>query len=171
MNRVYLSLGSNIDPESHIHGAIAALSARYGALIISPVYQTPAVGFDGDDFYNLVVGLDTAESVQTLATACREIEAAEGRRRSDQRFSARTLDIDLLTVGAIVHEQNPMLPRDEILEYAFVLKPLADIAPDEQHPTDGRCYRDIWTEIGPRLTGHDGLKPVTMDFSADIADR
>ena len=169
MNRVYLSLGSNIDPETHIRGAIAALSARYGRLIISPVYQTPAVGFNGDDFYNLVVGLDTDESVETLAAACREIEKSQGRQRSDQRFSARTLDIDPLTVGTIIREHNPMLPRDEILKYAFVLRPLADIAADERHPSDGRTYGEIWAEPGTQLIGHEGFKSVTIDFSADIA--
>ena len=163
MNRAYLSIGSNIEPERHVRAGVAALAKRYGELIISPVYQNPAMGFDGDDFYNLVIGLDTAASAEQLAAACREIETAHGRRRTDQRFSDRTLDIDLLTLGNAIREDVPILPRDEILKYAFVLKPLADIAPEERHPVDGRRYADIWAQF----EGEGVLRRVAIDFSAE----
>lgn len=167
--RAYLSLGSNIEPAQHVHGAVAALYQRYGALVISPVYQTPAVGFDGDDFLNLVVGIETTQGPEALAASCHEIEAELGRRRSDQRFSARTMDIDVLTLGDTVREAAPALPRDEILKYAFVLKPLADIAPKVRHPVDGRCYADIWSAFAESSDSADALQPVAMDFSADIS--
>ena len=163
MNRAYLSIGSNIEPERHVRAAVAALHSRYGPLLISPVYQTPAVGFKGDDFYNLVVGLDTDASAEQLAAACREIETAHGRRRTDQRFSARTLDIDLLTLGNTLRGDVPILPRDEILKYAFVLKPLTDVAPDERHPLDGRRYADIWAHF----EDGGGLQPVAIDFTPE----
>ncbi|MDR9407028.1 MAG: 2-amino-4-hydroxy-6-hydroxymethyldihydropteridine diphosphokinase [Spiribacter sp.] len=165
MTRAYLSIGSNISPERYVHAAVAALSERYGELIISPVYQNAAVGFDGDDFYNLVVGLDTDESAEQLAAACREIETEQGRTREAQRFSARTLDIDLLTLGSVIRDDVPILPRDEILKYAFALKPLVDVAPDERHPTDGRRYADIWAAF----PDPGDLQPVAIDFSADLA--
>lgn len=168
MKRAYLSLGSNIEPEQHIHGAIRALGARYGSLVISPVYQTAAVGFDGDDFLNLVVGIDTAEDAATLAANCRAIETALGRRRGDQRFSARTLDIDVLTLGDEIRDASPALPRDEILKYAFVIKPLADIAPDVRHPLDGRDYAEIWRAFVAASDKAPELKPFPMDFSADL---
>ena len=168
MKRAYLSLGSNIEPAYHVHGAVAALYARYGDLSISPVYQTPAVGFEGDDFLNLVVGIDTDESPEALLTSCRDIEAQLGRRRSDQRFSARTMDIDVLTLGDCVRSEAPALPRDEILKYAFVLKPLADIAPDERHPVDGRPYARIWEELAASADAAQSLQSVSMDFSADL---
>ncbi len=170
MNRAYLSLGSNIEPARHVHGAIAALNQRYGQLLISPVYQTPAVGFDGDDFLNLVVGIETAETAEVLAASCREIEAELGRRRGDQRFSARTMDIDVLTLGDCVRSESPALPRDEILKYAFVLKPLADIAAAERHPVDGRCYADIWAEFAAGSEEAAALQRVDMDFAADLKD-
>lgn len=163
MNRAYLSIGSNIEPERHVRAAVAALNERFGPLTLSPVYQTRAVGFDGDDFYNLVVGLDTDTAVDQLAAACREIETEQGRQRTDRRFSARTLDIDLLTLGNIIRDDVPILPRDEILKYAFVLKPLVDIAPDELHPLDGRRYADIWASF----EDDDGLKPIALDLSTE----
>lgn len=169
MTQAYLSLGSNIEPARHMHGAIAALYQRYGELVISPVYQTPAVGFDGDDFLNLVVGLETTQGPEELAASCHEIEAELGRRRGDQRYSARTMDIDVLTLGDMVRDSAPALPRDEILKYAFVLKPLADIAPQARHPVVGRCYADIWSAFAARSDSADAMQPVAMDFSADIS--
>lgn len=163
MNRAYLSIGSNIDPERHVRAAISALHDRFGELTLSPVYQTPAVGFDGDDFYNLVVGFDTDTAVDQLAAACREIETEHGRQRTARRFSARTLDIDLLTLGNIIRDDVPILPRDEILKYAFVLKPLVDIAPDERHPLDGRRYADIWSSFAD----DGGVVPIALDLSAE----
>ncbi len=167
MTRAYLSIGSNIDPEAHVRAAIAALRTRYGALSLSPVYQTTAVGFTGDDFYNLVVGLDTNESAEQLAAACREIENAQGRLRGAERFSARTLDIDLLTLGNQIRDAVPILPRDEILKYAFVLKPLADLVPDDRHPVDGRRYADLWMAFAAEDTADtQGLWQIGLDLSA-----
>ena len=165
MNRAYLSIGSNIEPERHVRAAVAALNERFGPLTLSPVYQTRAVGFDGDDFYNLVVGLDTDDSAEQLAAACREIETERGRQRGSQRFSARTLDIDLLTLGNAIRDNVPLLPRDEILKYAFVLKPLADLAPDERHPVEGRRYADLWAEF----EDVGGWKPIDLDLSSEAA--
>ena len=170
MTRAYLSIGSNIEPERHVRAAITALRARYGALRISPVYQTPAVGFEGDDFYNLVVGLDTDESAEQLAAACREIETAQGRKRGAQRFSARTLDIDLLTLGNQIREDVPILPRDEILKYAFVLKPLADLAPDGRHPVEGRRYAELWAAFAAAQAQPDELRPVAIDLQHPADD-
>ncbi|RZU99429.1 2-amino-4-hydroxy-6-hydroxymethyldihydropteridine diphosphokinase [Spiribacter vilamensis] len=163
MNRAYLSIGSNIEPERHVRAAITALHERFGELTVSPVYQTTAVGFDGDDFYNLVVGLDTDIAADQLAAACREIETEQGRQRTDRRYNARTLDIDLLTLGYMIRDDVPILPREEILKYAFVLKPLVDIAPDERHPLDGRRYADIWASFEDDY----GVVPTGIDLSVE----
>lgn len=145
MARVYLSLGSNIDRDKHIGAALAALKHTFGELIVSPVYESEAVGFDGDHFYNLVVGVDTALSVGELQRLIKTIEDDNGRVRSGPKFSARTLDIDILTYDNCVGEYDGVqLPRDEILKNAFVLLPLADIAADDQHPQLKRCYGDLW---------------------------
>ncbi len=146
--RVTVSLGSNIDAERNIRAAVRALRARYGALTVSPVYQTEAVGFDGDDFLNLVVSFETDEPVQEVAAGLKDIEDTLGRDRSQPRFSARRIDLDLLTYGDAISEE-PQLPRDEILKNAFVLKPLADIHGDMKHPLTGLSLAEHWRRMAP----------------------
>ncbi len=109
----------------------------------SPVYESAAVGFAGDPFLNLVVGADTGWPIEVVQRRLREIEDAHGRVRGPDRFAPRTLDIDLLTYGDAVRPDLD-LPRDEIERYAFVLGPLADVAPDEAHPTVGQSYGALW---------------------------
>lgn len=147
MTRAWISVGSNIDREQHIRAALDELAALFGELAVSPVYETEAVGFEGDAFYNLVVGIDTERRPTELHALMREIEARHGRERSGPRFSSRTLDLDLLTFGdEVTDEGGKALPRDEILRYAFVLAPLADVAADERHPETGRTYRELWRD-------------------------
>lgn len=146
MARVYISIGSNIDPARHVRAAIAGLSARYGPLIISSVYESEAVGFSGDNFYNLVVGFDTEDDVASVAASLQEIEERNGRVRDAGRFNPRTLDLDLLLYGDMVSD-TPQLPRAEIDRYAFVLCPLAEIAGDECHPVSGERYADLWAQF------------------------
>jgi 2-amino-4-hydroxy-6-hydroxymethyldihydropteridine diphosphokinase len=145
MTRVYLGVGSNINREKNIRGALRALEEHYGDIMVSPVYESAAVGFEGDPFYNLVVALDTDKSVARLAAELRAIEEAWGRDRRSPKFSSRTLDIDILTWGNACGEVDGVnLPRDEILKYAFVLKPLADLAGNDRHPETVRPYAEHW---------------------------
>ncbi|OUS16204.1 2-amino-4-hydroxy-6-hydroxymethyldihydropteridine diphosphokinase [Gammaproteobacteria bacterium 50_400_T64] len=146
--RVYLSLGSNIDREKNILACLDALAEHFGELIISPVYESESVGFTGDSFYNLVVGIDSALSVGELAVIMRDIEAANKRSRAGPKFGPRTLDIDILTCGELTGLVDGVdLPRDEVTENAFVLLPLVDIAPNDRHPISGKAYRDIATNF------------------------
>ncbi|MDE2090054.1 MAG: 2-amino-4-hydroxy-6-hydroxymethyldihydropteridine diphosphokinase, partial [Gammaproteobacteria bacterium] len=86
MVRVYLSVGSNVEPGKNIRSCLAALRRRYGELTVSSVYESKAVGFDGDNFYNLVVGFDTGDDVHAVAQALRAIEHEHGRARAERRF-------------------------------------------------------------------------------------
>lgn len=148
MVQVYLSIGSNIDPAENIRASLTTLQQHYGELSLSSVYETEAVGFEGDNFYNLVVGFHTAESPSEIAHVLRDIEHLQGRRRSGERFSARTLDIDLILYGDLVLKTAQLeIPRDEILKYAFVLGPLAELAPDAQHPVTGQRYAELWARF------------------------
>jgi 2-amino-4-hydroxy-6-hydroxymethyldihydropteridine diphosphokinase len=148
MPRVWLSLGSNIDREQHIRGAVRALRETFGKLIISSVYESEAVGFKGGAFFNLVVGFDTDRAPAELCRYFRAIEAAHGRERCGEKFASRTLDIDLLTYGdRVIKENNVEIPRDEITRYAFVLQPLAEVASDELHPALGMSYRELWKQF------------------------
>jgi 2-amino-4-hydroxy-6-hydroxymethyldihydropteridine diphosphokinase len=143
MTRAYIGIGSNVEPERHIVMAVQALRGRFGVLSVSPVYKNKAVGFEGDDFLNGVVGLDTDLGVPELKAALDEVELACGRERVAARFAPRTLDLDLLVYGDRV-DAAAKLPRGDILRYAFVLKPLADIAAAERHPVSGKTYAEQW---------------------------
>ncbi|GAB2510562.1 2-amino-4-hydroxy-6-hydroxymethyldihydropteridine diphosphokinase [Microbulbifer agarilyticus] len=144
---VYLSLGSNIDREKHLCAAMDALVEAFGDLSMSQVYESEAVGFEGDNFYNLVAAIETDLSVGELALRLRDIEDANGRVRSGPKFSARTLDIDILTYDDVAGDVDGVaLPRDEILKNAFVLLPLSEVAPTEVHPVQGKTYQQLWEE-------------------------
>jgi 2-amino-4-hydroxy-6-hydroxymethyldihydropteridine diphosphokinase len=150
MPRVYVSLGSNIDRQTHLRTAVHELSARYGKLVLSPVYESPAAGFDGGDFYNLVAGFDTEEPPQRVKEFLKAIETRCGRRRDGPRFGPRTLDLDLILYGDIVRHDGLLdLPHPDIQRYAFVLRPLADIAPEQRHPETQQSYAQMWTAFDP----------------------
>ena len=146
MARVYLSLGSNIEPRRHLAAALDELRARFGAIDVSPVYRTKAVGFDGEDFLNLAVGLDTDLEPAALNDWLHALEARHGRRRDGPRFSARTLDVDIVLYDDRVERGpgNLEIPRSELVQHAFVLQPMADLAPDVMHPLAGKTLAELW---------------------------
>ncbi len=149
MPAVYLSVGSNVEREKNIRGAVRALKERYVNVTVSSVYQSKAEGFDGDDFYNLVAGFTTDESLEALHHGLAQIEAHHGRVRNGPRFGARTLDIDILLYGdTIRHDGGFDIPRREIFECAYVLQPLAELAPAQMHPESGTSFADLWRSFG-----------------------
>ncbi len=144
--RALVGLGSNLERSKNLRLGVAELRERFGPLLLSPVYRSPAVGFDGPDFYNLVAAFDTDQAPDELVAAIEDIHRRAGRDRRGERLSSRTLDIDLLLYGDCVQDEPP-LPRDDVLEYAFVLKPLVDIAPELRHPVSGRTLLDHWRDM------------------------
>ena len=140
---VFVGVGSNLDRERNIVAGVAALRAAFGPLRESSVIDNPAVGFIGDDFLNLVVAFETDEPASGVASRLQEIEKAFGRVRGSDRYVARALDLDLLLYGDVV-DDDLRIPRPDILEYAFVLGPLAEIAPEHRHPVTGRTYQSLW---------------------------
>ncbi len=157
---VYLGLGSNRDPERHIAAGFEALGEAFGAVDCSPVYRSPAVGFAGADFLNAVARIRTDWTVGTLKAWLTRLENAHGRDRSQPKFSDRSLDIDILLHGDKVGEYDGlMLPRAEILDYAHVLRPLADLAPGLRHPVNGLRMDELWRDFD----GDRSLQAMTDD--------
>lgn len=144
MARVYISVGSNIERQYNIRGGVRALTAYFGAITLSSVYESEAIGFSGDAFYNMVVGADTTLSIYDCVSVLKHIEDQFGRVRGVEKFSGRTLDLDLLTYDDVVCHDPIVLPRAEITENAFVLLPLAEIAADHIHPVTQQCYAALW---------------------------
>ena len=145
MGTAWLSLGSNQDAEANLAAAAEALRARFGAVRFSPVYRTPAVGFEGPDFLNAAAVIESELDPFALNDWLHALEDAQGRDRSGPRFSSRTLDVDIVLYDDLVltGPGHLQLPRDE-LRHAFVLRPLADIAPDVVVPGTGRTLAELW---------------------------
>ena len=147
MTEVFVGIGSNVEPEKNVRQAVALLRQRFRNLRLSPVYRNKAVGFEGDDFFNLVAVFETDLGVTELNTVLDAIELHCGRERGARKFSPRTLDLDLLLYGDRVSDKPVRLPRKEVLKYAFVLKPLVDLAGEHRHPETGRSFAEHWVDF------------------------
>ncbi|HEY8159695.1 MAG TPA: 2-amino-4-hydroxy-6-hydroxymethyldihydropteridine diphosphokinase [Methylobacter sp.] len=148
MTRGYISIGSNIDKDKHIPASLSALEQAFGELTTSSIYESEPVGFTGDVFYNLVVGFDSDLEVKAVAKQLRQIELDNGRTPDSRKFAARTLDLDLILYGdLIVNDGRLQIPRNEIEHYAFVLEPLAEIAPTLKHPISHLSYAELWDKF------------------------
>lgn len=162
MPQICISVGSNIEREHHIRCAVAELQQAFGKVRLSAVYESEAVGFSGDAFYNLVVVADTVLSIAQCVALFKQIEDRHGRVRDGYRFSGRTLDLDLLTYDDVVCQQPVVLPRPEITENAFVLWPMAEVVPEQLHPLTGCSYRELWH----RYDKPQKLWPVPFEWSS-----
>ncbi len=161
MPRVFISIGSNIDRERNIRGALQALNAVYAPLILSSVYESEPLGFEGDNFYNLVAAFNTDEAVKKVRAELAHIEIAHGRARQGSGWHSRTLDLDLLLYGNhAIHEPGLDIPRAEIGKHAYILRPLAEIAPELRHPETGVTYAKMWDNFDDK---HQKLWKVEFD--------
>jgi 2-amino-4-hydroxy-6-hydroxymethyldihydropteridine diphosphokinase len=148
MTEVFVGVGSNVERERRIPEGLALLREQFGSLHLSPVYESAAVGFQGRPFFNLVVGFATDLSPQALVATLHAIEQRCGREPDVPKFAPRPLDLDLLLYGELVLEEpNLHLPRPDILQYGFALKPLADLVPERRHPVIGYRYAALWAQF------------------------
>ncbi len=162
MAQVFISIGSNIQRSKYIAAGIRQLNSLYSPIKCSTVYESEAVGFDGDNFYNLVVAFDTTQSISEVSAHLSRIEDENGRNRAGPRFSSRTLDLDLLLYdGQIINDGNLILPRPEIYENAFVLLPLSEVGGDIVDPIKHITYRQMWHEFNQ---SKQKLWPVAFDI-------
>jgi 2-amino-4-hydroxy-6-hydroxymethyldihydropteridine diphosphokinase len=164
MARVYLSLGSNVQPQRYLRAAIDELRQRFGPLTVSPAYRSKAVGFDGAPFVNLAVGLDTDLSPTDLNDWLHALEDRHGRRRDVPRYADRTLDVDIVFYDDLILDGpgHLQIPRNE-LQFAFVLQPIADIAPDFRHPLSGVSMAALWQAFPA------DSEPMRVDESMDLS--
>ncbi len=141
----YISIGSNINREQNVVSALTALQGEFGVLQNSSLYESSSVGFEGDAFFNLVSAFYSEKSAVDITLRLKKIEAAHGRVRGIEKFSSRSLDLDLLLYDqTIMQTEAVTLPHADILAYAFVLQPLAEIAGEQEHPVEQCNYADLW---------------------------
>ncbi|MBY6188284.1 2-amino-4-hydroxy-6-hydroxymethyldihydropteridine diphosphokinase [Marinobacter hydrocarbonoclasticus] len=161
MARIYISLGSNIEAEAHIRKGLADLASHYRNLTISRVFESEAVGFEGDNFLNLVAQADTDQSIAEVVATFKAIEQAHGRAKGAKKFAPRTLDLDLLLYDEIQCENPVVLPRPEIYHNAFVLWPLAELAPECVPPGQPDTLATLWQQYDKT---QQQLWPVAFDW-------
>ena len=162
MAEVYLGLGSNVSPEDNLKLGLGELRRRYGPLDVSATYRSVAFGFAGEDFLNLVVGMKTNDSPQAICDEIELIHNVAGRVREGNKWESRPLDIDLLLYNDLICEQRPVrVPRDDVLKYSFVLRPLAELVPEMVHPISGRTLIEHWREFD--ASSHP-LEEVSVDW-------
>lgn len=147
MATIYISVGSNVNREAHIRAGVASLSTFFDELTLSSVYESESVGFSGDPFYNMAISASTAKPIAEVVHILKKIEDENGRVRKCTKFSSRTLDLDLLTYDDVVCQDPVELPRGEITKNAFVLWPLAEIAPQALHPVLKQNYAELWSDF------------------------
>ena len=148
MPEVFVAAGSNIRPRTHLRQAIAALAAAYPGLRVSRAWSNAAVGFQGDDFINLVVAFETVEPLARVLERLKAVETASGREQGAKKWAPRTLDLDLLLYGDLVGQfPGATLPRADLAERAYVLGPLAELAPQHRHPVSGAAFGALWKDF------------------------
>lgn len=155
---VYVGLGSNIEPDANIPAAIQMLQSEFGTLQLSPAYASDPVGFKGDRFINLVAKFDTLLIPEAIAERLKKIERDSAGGDVAESFHSRKVDIDFLLYGDYINHAMK-LPRKDVLEYDFVLKPLSELAPFATHPENGAFYSTLWAK-------HDGSRELS---SVDLA--
>lgn len=145
---VYISIGSNIEHEKNINAGLIALAEHVGILCVSFVYENPAVGFSAPPFYNLAVALDCPLPANDFISLLNTIEIANGRSPTKtNKFTSRTLDLDLIAYGSAIY------PDEDTLSNAYVLAPLSEVAGESVHPTLHKTYRHLWESFqGDRTT-------------------
>jgi len=145
-----------------MRSCVQQIEESFRPLTLSSVYQTRAIGFEGNDFYNMAIGFDSTLKVEAIHATLRKIEDAHGRRRDVDKLRPRPLDIDLLLFGDLVrHCEHFNIPREEIVRYAFVLLPLSEIAAGLIHPETGQTIGDTWRDFD---AGSQPIKKIGFDF-------
>lgn len=147
MALVHIGIGSNINKEVNVANALQDLDNMFDNCRVSPIFESAAVNCTGDNYYNLVMEFTTSLSITALMQCLKDLEITHGRKATDRRYAPRTLDLDLLLFDNVIQSKSPILPRPEILYHAFVLWPLAELAPNLCHPEKGITMAELWRDF------------------------
>jgi 2-amino-4-hydroxy-6-hydroxymethyldihydropteridine diphosphokinase len=146
--RVFVGAGSNVEPEKNLAHACADIAHSWPDAYFSRAYRNAAVGFEGPDFINLVVGFTTAQPLTAVIARLHAIETQCGRPRYAPKWASRTMDLDVLLYGDLVEKTAEYtVPRPDLLKRPYMLGPMAEIAPEVVHPTAGKTIGALWDEF------------------------
>jgi len=160
--RVFVAAGSNVEPEKNLARACAEIAHTWPDAHFSRAYRNVAVGFEGPDFINLVIGFSAAQPLHSVIEKLRGIETNCGRPRYAPKWASRTMDLDVLLFGDLVEKTTEYtLPRPDLLKRPYMLGPLAEIAADVVHPTERRTIGELWAAFD--RDGHQ-MTPVHVDL-------
>lgn len=151
MTLAYVSGGSNLEPGTNLRLAARALAARHPGTRFSRCYRNKAVGFEGPDFINFVAEVPVRGDPRLLKGELECIETQCGRPREAPKWAPRAMDLDILLFGDRVQGvPGLVLPRPDLLRWAFMLGPLAELAPDLEHPVLKKRIGELWREFDQR---------------------
>ncbi|HET7202478.1 MAG TPA: 2-amino-4-hydroxy-6-hydroxymethyldihydropteridine diphosphokinase [Steroidobacteraceae bacterium] len=171
MTAVLVAAGSNVAPIENLRRALDVLEPHFAPLQVSRAYANPAVGFEGDDFVNLVVRFDTELPVHEVLQRLHDAERACGRPRDAPRWAPRSMDLDILLFGDDVRKEPGLtLPRPDLLRRPYMLGPAAEVAADTLHPTERRTLGELWREMQQRAPAHE-LRPVDLGWVPNLSRR
>ena len=146
MNFLHLNIGSNKNRRINIRLALNKLKSNFTDITVSSIFESPAEGFVGSNFYNVGVNAKTKNNIYEVVDILHDIENLLGRDRSLPKFSSRIIDLDLVLYNDAIDE-DLKVPRRDILKYAFVLAPLAELNPEDIHPQKGISFLNLWEEF------------------------
>lgn len=148
MPEVFVAAGSNIRPREHLRRALRLMREAWPDLRVSSAYANKAVGFEGEDFVNLVAGFSTDQPLPQVLDRLHAIENACGRPREAPKWAPRSMDLDVLLYGDLVGDfPGARLPRGDLLRRPYMLGPMAEIGPQVVHPTAARTIGELWAEF------------------------
>lgn len=146
MTAVFVAAGSNVEPLARLRRALDELRRHYPGLRCSRAYRNRALGFDGEDFVNLVLGFETDDGPREVIDRLQQAEAACGRARGDPKWAPRAMDLDILLHGSLVCDEPGLtLPRPDLVRRAYMLGPMAELAPGVVHPVLGVTMGELWS--------------------------
>ena len=146
MNFLHLNIGSNKNRRINIRLALNKLKSNFTDITVSSIFESPAEGFVGSNFYNVGVNAKTKNNINEVVAILHDVENSMGRDRSVPKFSSRIIDLDLVLYNDVIDE-DLKVPRRDILKYAFVLAPLAELNPEDIHPQKGISFLNLWEEF------------------------